>query len=71
VTFGDVAADGSHTFPTAAQLAAIDPDTLNAQVRSGYRIKSLHLFAQSVADGSIDIESWRTNPPDAETVYKM
>lgn len=68
--YGDAAADGSRTFPTPAQIAAQAPDALTAQVRAGYRVKSLHALAAAIASGDLDVESWRDPGWDAGALYK-
>lgn len=46
-------------FPAAQQIADMDFDALAAAVRAGYRNAYLYDLARSVADGSIDLDSWQ------------
>lgn len=69
VTLGDDAAFG-HTFPTAAQIAALDPDTLTAHVGAGYRGSHLHTLATRIAAGELDVEAWAIGEWDSANLYK-
>lgn len=71
VEYGDTAADGSHTFPTPAQVAAHSTDALKAHVRCGYRAPSLHKLATEVAAGTLDVEAWHDADLTAEALYKQ
>jgi 3-methyladenine DNA glycosylase/8-oxoguanine DNA glycosylase len=71
VRYGTSASDGSFAFPTPAQLLTYDPDTLNADVRTGYRIKSLYQLAKDIVAGEIDVESWRDPSLDSADLYKQ
>jgi 3-methyladenine DNA glycosylase/8-oxoguanine DNA glycosylase len=56
-------------FPTAAQLAAATEAGLRREVRAGYRAPSLLRFAEDVAAGRIDVESWRQSPLPTGELY--
>ncbi|MEL6150126.1 MAG: 3-methyladenine DNA glycosylase [Chloroflexota bacterium] len=67
--YGDTATDGSHAFPTPQQIALQDPEALNAHVRAGYRMKSLHGLAIAIASGELNTEAWRDSDLPAEARY--
>jgi 3-methyladenine DNA glycosylase/8-oxoguanine DNA glycosylase len=69
-SLGDPYADGGSAFPTPERIAAFNPDDLNAHVRAGYRGAYLHEFATRVADGEIDVESWRDPALSSVELYK-
>lgn len=70
VTLGEPAPGGGHAFPTAEQIAAYDPDTLNQHVRAGYRGAYLHQLASAIASNQIDVEAWRDPAMSSAEVYK-
>ena len=70
VTLGDEAADEAHCFPTPEQIAALDPEALNREVRAGYRSTYLHTLAVAVAEGRLDVEAWRDPSLSSAEVYK-
>jgi len=49
----------THAFPTAQTIAEMDFDNLSEHLRAGYRTAYLHELALQIADGSVDVESWR------------
>ena len=72
---GDPASGAEHeplanAFPTPAAMAAQPETFFRETVRAGYRAPYLRALATSVADGSIDVESWavvgRDELPDDE-----
>ena len=69
-SLGDAAPDGLHVFPEAQQIAAFDPETLNQQVRAGYRGAYLHELATRIASGELDVEAWRDPALSSVEVYK-
>lgn len=55
--------DETHwTFPTAESVASLSERTLRAKIKTGYRSPFLHRMARDVAEGKLDIESWRSSP---------
>lgn len=70
VTLGEPAPNGGHIFPTAEQIAAFDPDTLNQHVRAGYRSAYLHQLASAIAAGELDVEVWRDPALPSNEVFK-
>ncbi len=67
---GDVSADGAHAFPDPAQVAALGPNSLNQQVRAGYRGAYLHQLASRIASGDLDVEAWRDPALPSAEVYR-
>lgn len=54
-------ADAAHrAFPTPAQLAASDEETLRSVVRLGYRAPYVLALARAVASGELDLEALKT-----------
>jgi 3-methyladenine DNA glycosylase/8-oxoguanine DNA glycosylase len=70
VTLGDAYAEGGHAFPTPQRLASMTADALNAHVRAGYRGDYLHLLATRIANGELEVESWRDADLPSDEVYK-
>ena len=54
-----------HAFPTPARLAATDEETLRADVRLGYRAPYVLALARDVAEGTLDLEAFKS--PDLST----
>ncbi len=70
-TLGEPFAGGGHAFPTPERIASMNPDDLNAHVRAGYRGAYLHELALNIAEGRLDVESWRSDSSIASTdLYK-
>ncbi len=67
---GDANADGDRAFPEPEQIATLDPEALNAQVRAGYRGAYLHTLATRIASGELDVEIWRDPEIPSVEVYK-
>jgi len=51
-------ADGDGCFPGPAAVAALGPDRLRDEARWGYRAAYLAAFANAVAAGELDLDSW-------------
>ena len=58
-------------FPSARQIAAVSPDEFAAKARLGYRSAYIHALATSVADGSLDLESWQSAALTAGELRKL
>ncbi|MBZ0275171.1 MAG: 3-methyladenine DNA glycosylase [Anaerolineae bacterium] len=72
VTLGEPHSTGLHAFPTPERLAAMTPDDLNAHVRAGYRNAYLHTLATRIAEGTLEVESWRDPAiPSAELYQRV
>ncbi|MBZ0287830.1 MAG: 3-methyladenine DNA glycosylase [Anaerolineae bacterium] len=69
-TLGEPDAPGGHAFPTPERIAAMTPDDLNAHVRAGYRGAYLHELAVRIANGDLDVESWRDPALASADLYK-
>ena len=68
---GDVYADDWRAFPTAERIAAMRFDDLAEHVRAGYRNAYLHELATSIAEGRVNVESWRGAEMTADEMYKQ
>jgi N-glycosylase/DNA lyase len=51
---------GARAFPTAAAMAAKDVRFYRDEVRAGYRAPHLVTIARAVAEGSLEVERWRS-----------
>ncbi len=54
-------AGGIRSFPTAEALAGVSESFLRRNIRAGYRSPYLVELAERVANGRINLESWRTS----------
>ncbi len=57
-SYGEQIDEESFAFPTAARLAALEPDAL-APIRAGFRVRYIIDGARKVAGGEIDLEAVR------------
>lgn len=67
---GDRYPDGGHAFPSPARIAALTAAELDQAVRAGYRSAYLHLLAERIASGEIEVEAWRDAGLPSEEIYK-
>jgi 3-methyladenine DNA glycosylase/8-oxoguanine DNA glycosylase len=67
---GEPYAAGGNAFPTPERIASFTPDELNTHVRAGYRGAYLHELATRIANGEIDVESWREPNLSSPDLYK-
>lgn len=58
--FGARSVDGRRAFPTPGAIANTSERYLRANIKAGYRSPYILEFAQQVASGALDVESWRT-----------
>lgn len=58
---GELATDGGRAFPTPHAMAGVDTAFYREEIRTGYRSPYFHEFANAVASGDIDPESWLTS----------
>lgn len=70
-TLGDAAPEEGHAFPTPEQIATLDPDTLNAHVRAGYRGAYLHALATALASGELEVRHWEDPTTPSSEIYKV
>jgi len=58
--------NGQHAFPTAKAIAGVSEQFVRKTIRAGYRSPYLIEFAERVASGQLEVESWRssTRPTD-------
>jgi N-glycosylase/DNA lyase len=64
-SFGELAADGSRSFPTPRAIARAGERELRERVRAGYRAPSLARLAALVARGRVDPEAWEQEGREA------
>jgi 3-methyladenine DNA glycosylase/8-oxoguanine DNA glycosylase len=57
------------SFPTPEAIARVTESFLRKEIRSGYRSPYLLQLAGNVAEGKIDLESWRTSLLPTEELY--
>jgi len=63
--------DGSiNSFPTPQALAGITEHFLRKKIKAGYRSPFLLEFAEKVADGKLNVESWRSSELSTEILFK-
>ncbi len=56
-------------FPTPTELAAVEPDVLNATCRVGYRAAWMIELARRVADGELDLDGFEQPGRTTEELY--
>jgi 3-methyladenine DNA glycosylase/8-oxoguanine DNA glycosylase len=59
-----------HAFPTPKAIARTRPDVFNETVPLGYRGPYVHLLAQQVASGDLDLEALRDPSIPSETLKR-
>src|SRR5262245_18242558 len=67
---GESYSGGGNAFPTPERIAAMSLNDLNAQVRAGYRGAYLHELAMRIANGELDVKSWRDPEIPSADLYK-
>jgi 3-methyladenine DNA glycosylase/8-oxoguanine DNA glycosylase len=67
---GEPGPTGERAFPTPDALAGTTENMLRREVRSGYRAPYILAFAEAVASGGLDVESWRTSPATTEELFQ-
>jgi 3-methyladenine DNA glycosylase/8-oxoguanine DNA glycosylase len=55
-------------FPSPEEVAALSPDEFAAKAGAGYRNAYLYGLAQNIANGTLDVESWKSL--DTESLYQ-
>ncbi|MCO6510841.1 MAG: hypothetical protein J5I65_08610 [Aridibacter famidurans] len=68
--FGEESPSGNKAFPTPEAMASKGPDFYRTTIRAGYRSEYLHEFAENVAAGKIDPESWLDSPLSTDELTK-
>jgi len=68
--FGTVGDTGYRTFPHPEAIARSTEAVLRTQCKTGYRSPFLLDLARRVADGTLDVESWRTTDAPTEELYR-
>jgi len=59
--FGESFDDAGYTFPSPAAIAGSTEKFLRTKIKSGYRSPYLLELSRRVAEGELDIESWRSS----------
>lgn len=67
--FGEVGPGGERAFPAARALAGTTEQVLRRDIRAGYRAPFILDFADAVASGKLDVESWRTTVASTEELF--
>ena len=63
--------DETHwTFPGPEAVASLTERALRAKIKTGYRSPFLHKMARDVAEGKLDVESWRTSSLPTPDLYE-
>jgi 3-methyladenine DNA glycosylase/8-oxoguanine DNA glycosylase len=65
-SLGESFGEAEHSFPTPDRVAGMSVDELNDRVRAGYRGAYLHDLATAVAEGRLELESWRGPGPPGD-----
>jgi 3-methyladenine DNA glycosylase/8-oxoguanine DNA glycosylase len=68
--FGEELSGQGRAFPTPDALAASSERVIRKEVKAGYRSPFLLEFAERVAAGKLDPESWRTSPLSTGELFK-
>ena len=69
---GTPAAGGANAFPTAESLAKMDEKFYREEIKAGYRSPYFVEFAEAVASGSLDPETWlQSDLPTAELTKEI
>jgi 3-methyladenine DNA glycosylase/8-oxoguanine DNA glycosylase len=62
--------DGKHSFPTPETIAGTTETYIRKYIKAGYRSPFLLELSERVADGTLDIESWRSSPASTEELFE-
>lgn len=68
--YGELAPDGTRSFPTPGRLTTVTEAEFREVVRAGYRAPYLVLLSRAVDSGETDPASWDTDPRDAAVLRK-
>ena len=69
-TLGERVGDDEYAFPSPESIVASSESFLRSKVRSGYRSPYLLELSRNVADGKIDLESWRSSALSTEELFR-
>jgi 3-methyladenine DNA glycosylase/8-oxoguanine DNA glycosylase len=61
--------DGGKTFPSPGVVAGMSESFLRTHVKAGYRSPYILEFAERVAAGNLDVESWRSSPLSTSALF--
>ncbi|MBI3586145.1 MAG: 3-methyladenine DNA glycosylase [Ignavibacteriales bacterium] len=67
---GEKFGDDASAFPTPEALAGVSEKFVRKNIRAGYRSPYLIEFAERVASGKLDLESWRTSTLPTVELFK-
>ena len=67
---GEEFPEGIFSFPTPARLASCTEAFMRREIRSGYRSPYLIEFAECVASGKLDVESWRRSKRSTSELFE-
>ncbi len=68
---GEKHPDGLLSFPTPQAIAGVSEKFVRKTIRAGYRSPYLIECAERVANGELDVESWRTSVLSTEDLYRL
>jgi 3-methyladenine DNA glycosylase/8-oxoguanine DNA glycosylase len=63
--------DGNFAFPSPSSIAGTTESFLRKNVRTGYRSPYLLEFATAVADGTLDVEGWRSSSLTTDRLFEQ
>ena len=66
---GSPLAGGRKTFPSPGVVAGMSESFLRTHVKAGYRSPYILEFAERVASGNLDVESWRSSPLSTSALF--
>lgn len=69
VKVGD-SSGGEYAFPDPEKIAKMNISEINEKIRAGYRGAYLHSLAKTIANGSVDVESWRHPNLGSQDIYR-
>jgi len=62
--------DSQRSFPSPESLAGTSEQFLRKNIRAGYRSPFLLEFAEKVANGKLNVESWRSSELSTDVLFK-
>ncbi len=68
---GETSTAGCRAFPTPEAMAGRPVEFYRDVIRAGYRSSFFHQFAKAVADGDVDVESWRRFEGSTDELVKQ
>lgn len=68
---GEELSDGLRAFPTPEAIAGVSEKFMRKTIRAGYRSPYIIECAERVANGELDVESWRTSVLSTEDLFHL